>query len=74
MEPRKADINETFRRNLKAARKRMQISQEQLALEAGVDRTYVSQIERGLGNPTLEVVSRFAKALDVTVVELLVLS
>ena len=64
-------LHNLFRGNLIAARKKRGLSQERLALEAEVDRTYVSQIERGLGNPSLTVMYRFAKALDTTVISLL---
>ncbi len=40
------------------------ISQEELAFRAEVDRTYVSQIERGIGNPSLQVLLRLAKVLQ----------
>ncbi|GGF46476.1 hypothetical protein GCM10011611_61160 [Aliidongia dinghuensis] len=40
------------------------LSQENLAVDAGIDRTYVSRLERGLENPTVEVLDRIAKALD----------
>jgi transcriptional regulator with XRE-family HTH domain len=46
-------------------------TQEQLAFEAEVDRTYVSQIERGLKNPSLLILHKMARALDSTVVKLL---
>lgn len=39
------------------------LSQEKLALEAELDRTYVSGVERGVRNPTVTVVARIAKAL-----------
>ena len=41
------------------------LSQEQLALAADVDRTYVSQIERDAGNPSLRVLCKLADALGV---------
>jgi transcriptional regulator with XRE-family HTH domain len=47
------------------------LSQERLALEAGVDRTLVSKIERVIANPTLDVLVRLAVALDVPVGRLL---
>ncbi|MDP1527508.1 MAG: helix-turn-helix transcriptional regulator [Rhodocyclaceae bacterium] len=47
------------------------LSQELLALEAEVDRTYVSQIERGVCNPSLLVLSKLADTLGVTSAELL---
>jgi DNA-binding XRE family transcriptional regulator len=47
------------------------VSQEGLALEAEVDRTYVSQIERGVCNPSLLVLHKLAMVLQVSVVSLL---
>lgn len=57
--------------NLKNIRKSQNIAQERLALEAGVDRTFVSKIERGIGNPSLEVLLRLANRLGVSVADLL---
>ena len=57
--------------NLRAYRKEAGYSQEGLALEAGVDRTYVSQMERGIGNPSLRVLCRLADILGLTVQDLL---
>lgn len=39
------------------------LSQEALAFAAEVDRTYVSQLERGIANPSLLILFRIAKAL-----------
>ena len=47
------------------------LSQEKLAFEAEIDRTYVSQIERGVINPSLLVLWKIANALRVDVVDLL---
>lgn len=47
------------------------ISQERLALEADVDRSYVSHIETGKNNPAVLTLVKLAGALDVTVSELL---
>jgi transcriptional regulator with XRE-family HTH domain len=58
--------------NIKARRKELGITQEILALDAGIDRTYISQIERGISNPSLLVLVKVAEILDVEVVELLV--
>ena len=58
-------------RNVKEARKAIGLSQEKLALDAGIDRTYVSQIERGVCNPSLEVLVKVSVVLGVEVVELL---
>lgn len=40
------------------------LSQEELAEKAGLHRTYVSQMERGLKSPTLDVLAKLAGALD----------
>ena len=42
------------------------ISQEELADRAGIHRTYVSQIERGLKSPTLSVLFQIATSLNTT--------
>lgn len=47
-------------------------SQEGFAHTANLDRTYVSGIERGTRNPTLDIIYRLAQALDVPADELLV--
>lgn len=63
------DFNElqlSLARQLKAARKSAGLSQEALALSADVDRTYVSQLERGVANPSLQVLFRLAQVLGVT--------
>lgn len=57
--------------NVRLLRGRRGLSQEQLALEAGVDRTLVSKIERTIANPTLEVLTKLAVVLEVPVVRLL---
>lgn len=45
------------------------VSQEQLAVDAGVDRTYVGRIERGVENPTVGKLDQLAEALDVAIIE-----
>jgi transcriptional regulator with XRE-family HTH domain len=45
-------------------RQKCHLSQEELADRAGIHRTYVSQIERGLKSPTLVILMSIAKALD----------
>jgi transcriptional regulator with XRE-family HTH domain len=52
-----------FGRALKALRSARKISQEQLGFETGLDRTYVSLLERGLQSPTLRTVFRLAEVL-----------
>ena len=48
---------------IKQRRVELSITQEGLALDAGVDRTFVSQIERGVGNPSLRTLCRLADQL-----------
>jgi len=48
---------------LRVFRSRIGLAQEKLALEAGVDRAYMSGLERGLHTPTLETVLRFLPIL-----------
>ena len=50
--------------NMKRLRKERDWSQEALADAAGLDRTYISGIERVVRNPTITVVERIAKALN----------
>jgi transcriptional regulator with XRE-family HTH domain len=57
--------------NLKKFRRDHGLSQEALSLEAEVDRTYVSQIERALKNPSLLVLSALARVLKCDVCDLL---
>jgi transcriptional regulator with XRE-family HTH domain len=58
-------IRQRLARNLRVLRSERGWSQEQLAFEAGMHRTYISDIERGARNPTIEVVDRLAKTLSV---------
>lgn len=65
------DYRMVLAENLKAARKALGLSQEELALEAGVDRTYVSGMERGTRNPSLAMIARLAERLQTTPAALL---
>jgi len=47
------------------------IAQEELVLNAGIDRTYASQIERAIANPSLGITCSIADALGVTANDLL---
>jgi transcriptional regulator with XRE-family HTH domain len=53
--------------NLRRLRAARGISQERLAADTGVDRAYVSEIERELGNATIDVLDRLAAELGVEV-------
>jgi DNA-binding XRE family transcriptional regulator len=58
--------------NIKHKRAEAGLSQEALALSAEVDRTYVSQIERGVGNPSLLILCKLADVLAVDIEDLFV--
>lgn len=51
--------------NIKKARKKSGKTQEEIAKEAGIHVTYLSRIERGVVNPSMEVLENIAKALKV---------
>ena len=52
---------------IKSTRSALGISQEELAARAGLHRTYVSDLERGARNPSLESVAKLAEALELSV-------
>jgi transcriptional regulator with XRE-family HTH domain len=57
--------------SLKAARSKTTMSQEALALECSLDRSYISRLERGIANPTYLALQNIAKALDIPLSEIL---
>lgn len=65
------DIQAVVGRNVKQYREAKGLSQEQLAFEADLHRTYVSGVERGIRNPTVKIVSRLADALGIAAAKLL---
>lgn len=66
-----SDLQRILATNIKRYRKRCGLAQERLGLESGVDRTLVSRLERGLGNPTLLVLLRLSKRLGVSIHDLI---
>ena len=56
---------------VKYLRKTKRISQEELAFISGVNKNYISDLERGVRNPTLRVLEKLANALDVSLSDLL---
>lgn len=54
---------------IKELRKIISLSQESLANKADVDRTYVTDVENGRRNVSVEILERIISALDVTVSE-----
>ncbi|TXR49574.1 helix-turn-helix domain-containing protein [Phyllobacterium endophyticum] len=65
------EIREIFARNLRTLRQAKGLSQEELAHRAGIDRTYISALERNVYNASIDVVDRLAEALGVEAAELL---
>jgi transcriptional regulator with XRE-family HTH domain len=72
MDPR--DLRQAFAANLRRFRHTKGISQEDLAYEADVNRTYLSKLEKGVSYPGLEIIAKLADALGVEPAELLMLS
>lgn len=67
---RPAPISIALGKRIKECRHAAEKSQETLAFEAGVDRTYISSIERGIANPSVETVANICYCLGVTLSEL----
>ncbi len=65
------DILEKFGAKMQKVRKSKGISQEQLASQLSMHRTYVGMVERGERNPTIRTLYKIAKALKVDSSELL---
>lgn len=59
------DIRAVLGRNVRKYRERKGLSQESLAFDADLHRTYVSGVERGVRNPTIQIVAKLATALGV---------
>lgn len=64
-------IRAVFAENLKYVRALREISQETLALKAGVERSYIGLLERQRSSPTIDMIEKLAKVLRVQPYELL---
>jgi transcriptional regulator with XRE-family HTH domain len=64
------DTKHTIGWNLRSLRVERGLSQERLALEAGIDRSYVGRVERGEENVTVATLEAFANVLSVGVAAL----
>lgn len=58
-------INKFFGKKISELRKEKGFSQEKLALEANIDRTYISDIEKGNRNISLEILDKLSKTLNI---------
>ena len=63
------DIKQKVGQRIRELRKELGLSQEALANEAEVDRTYVTDVEAGRRNVSLEILKRLVKALNVSFAE-----
>ena len=63
------DIKLKVGQRIKELRKDLELSQEALGLKAEVDRTYVTDVENGRRNVSLEILERIIKALNVSFAE-----
>lgn len=65
------EIREVFARNLRRYRQAAGLSQEELAHQAEVDRTYISALERSVYGATIDVVDKLAIVLGIEAADLL---
>ncbi|MFM0157325.1 helix-turn-helix domain-containing protein [Paraburkholderia sediminicola] len=66
-----ASLRDVLAFNVRTYRVKKLLSQEQLGFEAGLDRTFVSQVERARINVSLDNIEKIALALDVPAAKLL---
>lgn len=59
-------ITEEVGKRIRQMRNEQGLSQEKLALKAGLDRTYLAGVEQGKRNPSLKSMEKILKALDVS--------
>lgn len=64
-------LAQSFGKILKKKRESLKMTQEQLAFDVDLHRTYISLLERGLKSPTIDVIFRISKALKITPAELI---
>jgi len=65
-------LKDVVAENIRKYRKKLNISQEELAERAGLHRTYIGGVERGERNITLDTLQTIAVALGIAPVELIV--
>ena len=63
------EIKSKIGQRIRELRKELDISQETLAYKAEVDRTYVTDVENGRRNVSVEILERLIKALGVSIAE-----
>jgi transcriptional regulator with XRE-family HTH domain len=60
------NLEAIFGKVLKSIRIKKKISQEELAFQSDLDRTYISMLERGIHQPTLETIFKLSFALKIS--------
>ena len=65
------DLREVFATNLRRIRNAKGLSQDDLAYDAGISRSYLSQLEKGVFYASLKIIEKLAAALDVEPAEFL---
>lgn len=60
------DVNKQLGMRIKYLRNQKKWSQEDLALEAGINKNYLSDLERGDRNPTIKILERISSAFGIT--------
>jgi transcriptional regulator with XRE-family HTH domain len=65
------DLRQVFATNLRHLRHEKGLSQEDLAYEAGINRSYISKLERGATHAGLEIIGKLASVLGAEPAELL---
>jgi transcriptional regulator with XRE-family HTH domain len=66
------NVRSRFGKNVRLARDKKGWSQDQLSEKSGLHRTYISGIECGIRNPTIEIVQQLAIALEIELSDLFV--
>ncbi len=64
------NVNKQLGMRVRYLRKQKGLSQLDLSFESGVNKNYISDLERGDRNPTLQVLEKIANSLDVTLEDL----
>lgn len=67
---RKTNVKKIFGASVRSRRRQLGISQEELAERADLHRTYISDVERGSRNVSLENIERLASALNLPIAAL----
>ncbi|MGH7514138.1 MAG: helix-turn-helix domain-containing protein [Gemmatimonadales bacterium] len=65
-----APLKVRFGRAVRTLREKADYSQESFADAIGVHRTYMGTLERGKGNPSLDVIAKIARGLGISLADL----